>query len=167
MQIQEHVPLEDTKLPADVWTIRSCGLGCHGGVVTYPHHDANGASTFITVTSGVKNWIIINVKDISRNVPLVFLAGLSNLEELLFEFSHQIDTETIHLHTRDLCRNFLFAPPLISSSQRKDHASRTMSCCVYPSSGALLRWSFFQLGHNAPHRAFEAHGQHPVEIFHQ
>ena len=70
--------------------------------MTYPHHDTNGASMFITVTSGVKNWIIINVKDISRNALPAFLAGLSNLEELLSEFSHQIDAETIHLHTRDL-----------------------------------------------------------------
>lgn len=70
--------------------------------MTYPHHDADGASTFAIVVSGIKNWVVMAVNDTTRLALPEFLARLSSPDNLLSEFSDQIDVETAHLHSGDL-----------------------------------------------------------------
>ena len=102
-QTQLQIPLLNETLPADVWTIRSWGLTHHGGVLTYVHHDADGAGTFATVVSGMKVWFIIKVKNVTRERLTELLACLCNPDNLLSSFSSdEIDIEVIYLYPRDL-----------------------------------------------------------------
>ncbi|KAI5999285.1 hypothetical protein EDD15DRAFT_2193947 [Pisolithus albus] len=45
----------------DAERLRGWDLMTHGGFLTYPHHDAGGLSTYITVRSGTKVWGYFNV----------------------------------------------------------------------------------------------------------
>ena len=81
--------------------MRSWALGHHAGIVTYPHHDADGAGTFAIVTSGVKNWVVMRPKHSRKALPH-FLARLSTSTSRLPDFSHSMEAETIHLHPGDL-----------------------------------------------------------------
>lgn len=53
------------------------------------------------VASGVKNWLLIRPIR-PRNGLGRFLAGLSNLSNVISGFSDWIQSETIHLHPGDL-----------------------------------------------------------------
>lgn len=89
-------------IPADVWTVRSWGLGHHSGIVTYPHHDAEGALTFAVGLSGVKNWVVITPQNPIRDEMGDFLADLSGPQASLLDYLDQVDAETIHLNPGDL-----------------------------------------------------------------
>ena len=39
------------------------GLGHHAGIMTYMHYNVAGASTFAILLSGVKNWVMMRVKE--------------------------------------------------------------------------------------------------------
>jgi hypothetical protein len=43
-------------ISGDAEKVRGWDLMTHGGFVTYPHHDASGLCTYITVRSGTKIW---------------------------------------------------------------------------------------------------------------
>ncbi|KAH7904054.1 hypothetical protein BJ138DRAFT_1119778 [Hygrophoropsis aurantiaca] len=45
------------------WMSTSWALAHHPGVLTYPHHDADGYNTFMVVMSGAKFWIVIRLND--------------------------------------------------------------------------------------------------------
>lgn len=96
--------VDEKKLPGDVWTVRSWGLAHHAGIVTYPHHDADGAGTFVIPYSGSKNWVCIKVKPevVPRNNLSDFLEALTDPDTLLSDFSDSIDVETIHVSRGDL-----------------------------------------------------------------
>ena len=77
-QTQSHVFVEGTRIPADVWTVRSWGLGQHAVITTYPHHNAEGAATFVIMESGVKNWVVFKVKHVTRYDHPDFLTQVSS-----------------------------------------------------------------------------------------
>ncbi|KAF8414349.1 hypothetical protein L210DRAFT_3514070, partial [Boletus edulis BED1] len=56
--VQPRAPPIIERSPSDPWTVWSWGFAYHGGTVTYPHHDADGAGMFIVVTSGVENVVL-------------------------------------------------------------------------------------------------------------
>ena len=39
------------------------GLGHHAGIMTYMHYNVAGASNFAILLSGVKNWVMMRVKE--------------------------------------------------------------------------------------------------------
>lgn len=96
--------MDNLLIPGDVWTVRSWGLAHHAGILTYPHHDAEGASTYVIPLSGVKNWVTICLKDgkVTRDKLPAFLEDLSSSDQLLSQFADKVDFETIHLHPGDL-----------------------------------------------------------------
>ena len=100
--MQRHIPVHGTQIPADIWTVRSWALGHHAGIITYPHHDAEGAATFAIVQSGVKNWTVIDVKDAQRETLPAFLTEISSNDASLLDYMDCIKAETIHLHPGDL-----------------------------------------------------------------
>lgn len=69
--------------------------------MTYPHHDADGIGAFVTVSSGVKNWVVIKPKH-SRKGLAHFLARVSSSTNRLPDFSDSLKSETIHLYPGDL-----------------------------------------------------------------
>lgn len=100
-QTQNYAPIDESRIPADVLTVRSWGLGNRCGIVTY-HHDADGASTFAIALSGIKNWVVIKVKESTREDLPPFLANISNANDSLLDFLDRVDAETIHLGAGDL-----------------------------------------------------------------
>lgn len=44
----------------DTERVRGWDLMTHGGFLTYPHHDASGHCTYVTVRSGTKIWAYID-----------------------------------------------------------------------------------------------------------
>lgn len=102
VQTQLQVPLLNETLPIDIWTVHFWGLAHHGGVLTYVHHDTAGTGTFATVVSGVKVWLIIKVKNATRERLTELLACLCNPDNLLSSFpSDEIDIKVIYLYPRD------------------------------------------------------------------
>ena len=101
-QTQGYVPLDGTKVPADVWTVRSWALGHHAAITTYPHHDAEGAATFVIPISGVKNWVAIRAKQTTRNGLPGFLTELGGHKRSITDFLDRVEAETIHLNPGDL-----------------------------------------------------------------
>lgn len=69
-----------------MWQGQGWDIITHGGCLTYPHHDALGAVTFVTPRSGEKMWGIIKVKD--RYSP-------DNRVDLFDEFDSILDELTI------------------------------------------------------------------------
>ncbi|KAF8549165.1 hypothetical protein OG21DRAFT_1500591 [Imleria badia] len=103
-QTQGLVPVDNQLLPGDIWTVGSWAIAHHAGIVTYPHHDAEGAGTYAIPLSGIKNWVLFAIKDqqITRQRLPRFLANLSHPDSRLDEFLAQVDAETIHLYPGDL-----------------------------------------------------------------
>ena len=72
--------------------------------MTYPHHDAAGAGTFAVALSGLKNWVVMRVKEGA--------ATRDSMEGLLQELNHpkidpkkylnRVEMETVHLYPGDL-----------------------------------------------------------------
>ncbi|KAG6377651.1 hypothetical protein JVT61DRAFT_14411 [Boletus reticuloceps] len=101
-QTQNHLPIDGIPIPADVWTVCSWSLGHHTSILTYPHHDAEGASTFIIVLSGMKNWVAIGIKDITRKDLPQLLQDLSDRDASPINFLDRIEAEMVHLYHGDL-----------------------------------------------------------------
>lgn len=91
-------------MAADLWTVRSWRLAHHAGILTYPHHDAEGAGTFVIPYSGTKIWLCIKVN--SQKVPRDELSNLcaeiSSPDEPLSRLGDAIRVETVHANTGDL-----------------------------------------------------------------
>lgn len=49
----------DTTIHPNNWFSRGWSLVHQAAVVTYPHHDANGENTWISIMSGTKFWCLI------------------------------------------------------------------------------------------------------------
>ena len=96
------MPLDGTKVPADIWTVRSWALRHHAAITTYPHHDTEGAATFVIPISGVKNWVAIRVKQTTRNGLPGFLTELGGHKCSITDFLDHVEAETIHLNPGDL-----------------------------------------------------------------
>ncbi|KAF8422594.1 hypothetical protein L210DRAFT_891763 [Boletus edulis BED1] len=103
-QTQGILPVNDQLIRGDVWTVRSWGIAHHAGILTYPHHDAEGACTYAIPLSGVKVWVLASVKhgQVNQEELPEFVANLGNPERRLSEFAAQLDVKIIHLCAGDL-----------------------------------------------------------------
>ncbi|KAI9452915.1 hypothetical protein HD554DRAFT_2179724 [Boletus coccyginus] len=103
-QTQGDIPVDNQMMPGDVWTVRSWGIAHHAGILTYPHHDAEGAGTFVAPLAGIKNWMIIVTKarKQERGQFMCLLTDLTDSQRLLSDLKQQVDAETIHLYPGDL-----------------------------------------------------------------
>jgi len=103
-QTQGGIPVDNQMIPGDVWTVRSWGIAHHAGILTYPHHDAEGALTFVVPLAGIKNWVIIRAKACKqeREDFTRLLLDVSSSQRLLSDSKQQVDVETVHLYPGDL-----------------------------------------------------------------
>lgn len=76
-QTQGVVTVND---PGDVWTVHLWGLAYHVGILMYSHHNAEVACIYITSFSGVKNWVVIHIKNskVNHDELAVFLEELTS-----------------------------------------------------------------------------------------
>ncbi|KAH7921359.1 hypothetical protein BV22DRAFT_1132340 [Leucogyrophana mollusca] len=65
-QTTTQYSLEGKSVSSDVHSARSWGLAHQAAVMTYTHHDADGAGTYIIVLSGAKFWTVVFEKDPKR-----------------------------------------------------------------------------------------------------
>ncbi|KAG1899874.1 uncharacterized protein F5891DRAFT_1189346 [Suillus fuscotomentosus] len=64
-------PVCSGKVHPDNFTVKSWALLHQAGFITYPHHDADGAVTFVQVQTGIKFWIVFTTKEkLSRTALL-------------------------------------------------------------------------------------------------
>jgi hypothetical protein len=100
-QIQSAANYESMQLPADIWAERTWGIAHHAGILTYPHHDAEGAATYCIPLAGVKSWVIIT-PNVTRDKMKATLDALICDGTVLSEHSDKVGYETIHLYPGDL-----------------------------------------------------------------
>ena len=50
-------------ISGDTERVRGWDLMTHGGFLTYPHHDASGNCTYMTVRSGTKIWAYLDTPE--------------------------------------------------------------------------------------------------------
>ena len=83
---------------------RSWGLAHHAGILTYPHHDAEGMCTYVVPMSGAKDWVVISPKKgvVSRSEMPKYLQLLTNPENPISDFLDKMHMETVHLCAGDL-----------------------------------------------------------------
>ena len=101
-QTQSHAPISGEDVPADVWTVRSWALGHHAAIVTFPHHDADGACTFVILMSGHKNWVVVGFKQGVRGDLPDLVEKLSNSKGSLLDHLDVLEAETVHLGPGDM-----------------------------------------------------------------
>ena len=72
--------------------------------MTYMHHDAAGASTFAIPLSGVKNWVVMRVKEgaVTREKMEDFIRDINHPKRDLTAYLDRVEMETIHLYPGDL-----------------------------------------------------------------
>ncbi|KAF8418644.1 hypothetical protein L210DRAFT_3655529 [Boletus edulis BED1] len=103
-QTQQSVPVSDKLIHGDIWTSRSWGLLHHAGILTYPHHDAEGMCTFAIPMSGAKSWVLMFPKKgaLSRSELPAYLRKLTDPTKSPSAFSDKIHMEVVHLVAGDL-----------------------------------------------------------------
>ncbi|KAG2357519.1 hypothetical protein BDR07DRAFT_1490604 [Suillus spraguei] len=72
-------PVRSGKVHPDNFTTKSWALLHHAGFVSYPHHDSDGAMTFVRIETGIKFWIL-------------FANFAKNQEEILFTWDAEVIT---------------------------------------------------------------------------
>ncbi|KAG2352812.1 hypothetical protein BDR07DRAFT_1497598 [Suillus spraguei] len=80
-------PIRSGKVHPDNFTVKSWALLHQAGYVSYPHHDADGAVTFLQIQSGVKFWVVFRTKEkLSRTAlqkaQMLFANWRNNREEI-------------------------------------------------------------------------------------
>ncbi|KAG2366095.1 hypothetical protein BDR07DRAFT_1373901 [Suillus spraguei] len=106
-QTMVDCPVCSGKVHPDNFTTKSWALLHHAGFVSYPHHDSDGAMTFIQIKTGIKFWVVFRPKHaLSRTslqkAQMLFANFTRNQEEILLTW----DTEVITLLDGDM----LFQP---------------------------------------------------------
>ena len=100
-QTHDAASYEFKQLPADIWSGRTWGIAHHAGILSYPHHDADGAATYCIPMAGVKCWAVITL-NVTRDRMKNALDSLVCSAALLSQHSNKADYETIHLDPGDL-----------------------------------------------------------------
>ncbi|KAG2738049.1 hypothetical protein P692DRAFT_20759863 [Suillus brevipes Sb2] len=100
-------PIRSGKVHPDNFTTKSWAILHQAGFVSYPHHDADGAITFVRVETGIKFWVVFRPKhQLSRTAlqkaQMLFANFTENREEIILTW----DAEVITLLAGDL----LFQP---------------------------------------------------------
>ena len=70
---------EDTNFPAGLAHMHAWALATSGGFWTDVHHDANGAATWVTVSSGAKIWVLLRHKQNDARSVMKALAVASTI----------------------------------------------------------------------------------------
>ena len=100
-QTQDAANYESMQLPADIWAERTWGIAHHAGVVSYAHHDAEGAATYCIPMAGVKSWVVIT-PNVTRDKLRSVVDGLICDDTVLSKHSSKFVYQTIHLYPGDL-----------------------------------------------------------------
>ncbi|KAG1830502.1 hypothetical protein DFJ58DRAFT_736937 [Suillus subalutaceus] len=61
-QTTHSVPIV-SKVHPENFTVKAWGMLHHAGFLTYPHHDAEGTSTWVRMEAGAKFWVVFRPKD--------------------------------------------------------------------------------------------------------
>ncbi|KAH0826479.1 hypothetical protein J3R83DRAFT_5482 [Lanmaoa asiatica] len=102
-QTHHLVDVEGSDLPPDTFLVSSWGLLHQAAIVTYPHHDAEGACTWVMPYNGCKVWTCIKVRSLFDRKKLAgFLAKLANRENIMSSFEDDVECETVYLYPGDL-----------------------------------------------------------------
>lgn len=103
-QTHKTVDVVGKVLPPDVFTARSWGLLHQAGILTTPHHDAEGGGTFVVPFSGCKIWICIRIKDpeIDRKTFAEYISRVADRDEVLSTFKERIQCQVIYAYPGDL-----------------------------------------------------------------
>jgi hypothetical protein len=96
-------PVRSGKVHPDNFTTKSWAILHQAGFVSYPHHDADGAITFVRVETGIKFWVVFRPKhQLSRTAlqkaQMLFANFTENREEIILTW----DAEVITLLAGDL-----------------------------------------------------------------
>ena len=87
----------------DSWRMAGWDLLTHGGFLTYPHHDASGLCTYVTIRSGSKIWCYLDVPgsaSMSRDALFRAWDGLF-ADNIGLEFTRRARPGTIVLERGD------------------------------------------------------------------
>ncbi|KAN0078279.1 hypothetical protein V8E55_010336 [Tylopilus felleus] len=101
-QTQNLIPIDKKNLPSDVWTVWSCGLSHHSIILTFGHHNAEGAGTWVVIKSGVKLWAVQKITVMTRDKLGAFFANISRDKFCLDDPKGQIKAKTIVLYSNTL-----------------------------------------------------------------
>ncbi|KAF8418657.1 hypothetical protein L210DRAFT_3655539 [Boletus edulis BED1] len=102
-QTHHVVDVDGSDLPPDTFLVGSWGLLHQAAIMTYPHHDAEGACTWVMPYNGCKIWTCIKVKTrFDRKELATFLAKLANRENSMSGFGDDVECETAYLYPGDL-----------------------------------------------------------------
>ncbi|KAG1718731.1 hypothetical protein EDB19DRAFT_1837643 [Suillus lakei] len=96
-------PIKSGKVHPDNFTTKSWALLHQAGFVSYPHHDADGAITFVRIETGIKFWVVFRPKHVLSRTALqkaqmLFANFAKNREEIMLTW----DAEVITLLDGDL-----------------------------------------------------------------
>ncbi|KAG6374579.1 hypothetical protein JVT61DRAFT_3933 [Boletus reticuloceps] len=101
-QTQNIFSVDDQLLTGDVWTVRSWGLVHHAGILTYEHHDAEGALTWAANMAGEKDWMLVSFKESpTREEMAERVKRLTNPSNWLHEFTNLVEALMLHLRPSD------------------------------------------------------------------
>ncbi|KAH0833798.1 hypothetical protein J3R83DRAFT_10946 [Lanmaoa asiatica] len=102
-QTHHLIDVDGSDLPPDTFLVGSWGLLHQAAILTYPHHDAEGACTWVMPYNGCKVWICIKVKaSFDRKKLAEFLAKLANRENVMSSFEDDVECEIVYLYPGDL-----------------------------------------------------------------
>lgn len=144
-------------ISGDSERVRGWDLMTHGGFVTYPHHDASGLCTYVTVRSGTKIWAYI---DTESNVSTGKAALYSEWDALFrkssgTEVPPEVPMGTLLLSRGDtlyaLC--CILGPRATHTSVEQDPAPRHDPYGVYTTGWVDLWRPLFIVLHVTPDRA--------------
>jgi hypothetical protein len=102
-QSTNDCPILNDRVHPDNFTTKSWGLVHHGGYITFPHHDSDGANTFVEVQFGVKQWAVFWAKkDMDRKALCQAEMRLASMGTSSNEAGSEWDGEVITLHPGDM-----------------------------------------------------------------
>ncbi|KAF8547667.1 hypothetical protein OG21DRAFT_1527002 [Imleria badia] len=112
-QTHQVVDVGGMNLPPDTLLVGSWGLLYQVAIVTYLHHNADGACTWVMPYNRCKIWTCIKVKTPFDYKKLTsFYATLTNRDNALSDFEDNIECETIYQYAGDLVSAFILAQSL-------------------------------------------------------
>ncbi|KAG2114041.1 hypothetical protein BD769DRAFT_1673604 [Suillus cothurnatus] len=90
-------PIRSGKVHPDNFTMKSWALLHQAGFVSYPHHDADGAITFVRIEIGIKFWVVFHPKHTLcrtalQKAQMLFSNFVNNRKEIMLTWSAEIVT---------------------------------------------------------------------------
>ncbi|KAG6370429.1 hypothetical protein JVT61DRAFT_12043 [Boletus reticuloceps] len=102
-QTHHIVDVDGSDLPLDTFLVSLWGLLYQTAIMMYPHHNAEGACTWVMPYNGCKVWTCIKVKTWFDHKELaIFVAKLANRENPMSGFGDDVECETAYLYPGDL-----------------------------------------------------------------